>query len=209
MSNTKIIDDIINLYKNSYNINKSQKYIESFFVKILDNIQNSIKVKLLSSGFDIKTDINIFTNKYNSFVYNFMNNINSDSEMNKELTGHNNIYLINNFKKYILFSLLTQKMKNISIIKDIHSELFQNFKLNKILKANTFYLNPHFNIKYVEKLNLQSKQKAELTINRLYTCKKCKKNKTKCNKIQTRSCDEGCTMFINCIECGYKWTMNA
>lgn len=209
MNNTYIINEIIYLFKEYYDINESQQYIESFFTKILNKINNNINIKLLSNGFNIETDSIIFNNNYNSFIYNFMNNINFNSEMNKELQHNNNDFLINNFKKYILFSLLTQKMKNISLIRCIHDELFQNFKLNKILKANTFYLNPYFNMEYVEKINLKSKQKVESTISRLYVCGKCKKNKTKYNKKQTRSCDEGYTIFVNCVECGHKWTMNA
>ena len=71
--------------------------------------------------------------------------------------------------------------------------------------GNSFYLNPNLNIKYVETIELKSKQKVEQTVSRLYTCGKCKKNKTKHTKMQTRSSDEGYTVFINCVECGNKW----
>jgi transcription elongation factor S-II len=39
----------------------------------------------------------------------------------------------------------------------------------------------------------------------LYTCGKCKMNKCSYYQLQTRSCDEPTTTFINCLNCGNTW----
>ena len=41
----------------------------------------------------------------------------------------------------------------------------------------------------------------------LYTCRKCKGNKTTFFEAQIRSADEGSTIFITCIECSANWKM--
>ena len=209
MENSQVVNIISNMYINYYKITDSKKYIEIFFNKILSKIKNNINIKLLLNGLDLTIDSDIFDKKYHSFVYNFMNILDPKSDLYINDTEKNKIYMLHNFKKYIIFSLLVQKIKNFNIIKTIHAQLFKNFALNKIIKAKSEYLNPAMNKLYIENIELRSAQKLELTISRLYTCKKCKNNKTKYNKIQTRSGDEGPTIFIKCVECDNRWAFNA
>ena len=42
----------------------------------------------------------------------------------------------------------------------------------------------------------------------LYKCKRCKSRRCSSYELQTRSADEPCTAFINCLDCGSRWTMN-
>ncbi len=42
----------------------------------------------------------------------------------------------------------------------------------------------------------------------LFTCKRCKKNKCKYFQLQVRSCDEGMTNFITCMNCNNHWKQN-
>ena len=39
----------------------------------------------------------------------------------------------------------------------------------------------------------------------LFTCKRCKKSKTRYWEMQTRSADEPMTIFIRCLNCGKEW----
>ena len=39
----------------------------------------------------------------------------------------------------------------------------------------------------------------------IYQCVKCKKKKTSFIQVQTRSADEGMTVFVKCQHCGFKW----
>ena len=38
-----------------------------------------------------------------------------------------------------------------------------------------------------------------------FTCSKCKSRKTSFYEVQTRSADEGMTLFIACLSCGKRW----
>ena len=39
----------------------------------------------------------------------------------------------------------------------------------------------------------------------MFTCRKCKSKKCTYYELQTRSADEGMTIFITCITCGHRW----
>jgi DNA-directed RNA polymerase subunit M/transcription elongation factor TFIIS len=39
----------------------------------------------------------------------------------------------------------------------------------------------------------------------MFTCKKCKSKKCTYYELQTRSADEACTIFVQCIDCGKQW----
>jgi len=43
----------------------------------------------------------------------------------------------------------------------------------------------------------------------LFTCSKCKSNKCTFYSLQTRSCDEGETIFVTCTNCGKRWKRNS
>ena len=38
-----------------------------------------------------------------------------------------------------------------------------------------------------------------------FTCRKCKQNKCTYYQMQTRSADEPCTTFVQCLNCGQRW----
>jgi transcription elongation factor S-II len=38
-----------------------------------------------------------------------------------------------------------------------------------------------------------------------FICRKCKKERTSFYQMQTRSSDEPMTVFINCLDCGFRW----
>lgn len=40
-----------------------------------------------------------------------------------------------------------------------------------------------------------------------FVCKKCRGRNCQVHEAQTRSCDEATTIFLNCIDCGNRWTM--
>ena len=205
MEQLPIIKNITKLFIDYGYTNYSDRNVEIFFNILLNNIEKNIGAKLLSHGCNMKETEQIFDKKYNIFIYNFMNNLDPKSKLNENLSENYKYYLINNLKKYILFILLISRLKSISILKKIYIELFDDFNIKKILHGNIFYLNPYLNTKYIKEIELKSEQKIEHTISRLYTCYKCKKNKTKYTRMQTRSSDEGYTIFINCVECGNKW----
>ena len=56
----------------------------------------------------------------------------------------------------------------------------------------------------IEKFNKLKLEKA----NSIYTCGKCKQNKVEYKQVQTRSADEGMSVFCTCLNCGNKWRMS-
>lgn len=41
----------------------------------------------------------------------------------------------------------------------------------------------------------------------IFVCRKCHKNNTVCNQLQTRSGDEGMTVFVECLSCNHRWRL--
>jgi DNA-directed RNA polymerase subunit M/transcription elongation factor TFIIS len=39
----------------------------------------------------------------------------------------------------------------------------------------------------------------------VYTCGKCKKNKTSYYELQCKAADEPLTTFVRCLNCGHRW----
>jgi len=54
----------------------------------------------------------------------------------------------------------------------------------------------------LETLMLEGPQEEGST---MFTCKRCKKSKTRYWEMQTRSADEPMTIFIRCLNCGKEW----
>lgn len=198
------IIDIMDIYKDAKLINDNHKFLLNILHNLFNEINNNICMTIITETIE-HTDKSVLekmiTNKYNNFVYNFMNNINPKSTINIKI---NDTYLLHNLYKYFKFILIFSKLKKNTRI-NLNNKLFNNFNIYKIVKGNINYLNPTINKSYIDEIELKSNQKIEKTISRLYTCRKCKQNKTKYTRMQTRSSDEGYTMFINCIECGHKW----
>ena len=70
---------------------------------------------------------------------------------------------------------------------------------------NSEQLNPYINKPYKQKLMLREQQTIKIKTSKMYTCPQCKKNDAKYWKMQTRSGDEGYTIFVNCQLCGFRW----
>jgi DNA-directed RNA polymerase subunit M/transcription elongation factor TFIIS len=76
----------------------------------------------------------------------------------------------------------------------------------KILgKMTSLELNPHINRVIVEELKTRGEQEIKLKYSTMHKCDTCGAKKTKEREIQTRSLDEGKTLFIECMQCGSTW----
>lgn len=54
-------------------------------------------------------------------------------------------------------------------------------------------------------MEIKSAEQLKPASTSIYTCGKCKKNECTYYEQQTRSADEGTTLFITCLHCGHKW----
>ncbi len=74
-----------------------------------------------------------------------------------------------------------------------------------ISKLDNKDLSPHHNMKLLEELNIRLNQKVTLKTSTLYRCRQCGRKETTVRSAQMRSLDEGETIIISCVFCGYKW----
>lgn len=81
--------------------------------------------------------------------------------------------------------------------------------LKTIASLSALDLNPAINRPYIEELERRGQEKIDIKFSTMYLCDKCKKRKTKERELQTRSGDEGGTLFIECLHCGYVWKQNS
>ena len=71
-------------------------------------------------------------------------------------------------------------------------------------------LNPIFWANWIENEHKRRDAMTELKRGQetdMFTCGKCKKNKTSYYEMQTRSADEPMTIFVQCLTCGNRWKM--
>lgn len=64
---------------------------------------------------------------------------------------------------------------------------------------------PHANKEIRDDIELRKRQKIEKNVSLLYTCSKCRHNRTTVEIVQTRALDEGTTKKITCSNCGFRW----
>lgn len=72
-------------------------------------------------------------------------------------------------------------------------------------KMSPSELNPHINKDIIEQLKIRGEQVVKIKYSTMYKCDKCGAKKAKEREIQTRSLDEGKTLFIECVQCGHTW----
>lgn len=75
----------------------------------------------------------------------------------------------------------------------------------KVSKLANEDLSPCHNNQLIETLNTRRNQCTTLKTSTLYRCKKCNKKETTVRSVQMRSLDEGESIVVNCVFCGYKW----
>lgn len=164
-------------------------------------------------------------NKYNTGAYwenpqfiEIYSNIGYNIKINLDITSSININLSDDIKSYLISHVYY------FIIKAYIGSLFKKYKtklnsvlINKIidyiphvnpLKLGYFSsleLNPYINQIYIDELKSRIEQKVEIKYSTMYKCSQCGANKTHQREIQTRSGDEGGTLFITCLNCNHTW----
>ncbi len=78
---------------------------------------------------------------------------------------------------------------------------------NKVSKLDNKDLSPKRNEKLLEALSSRMNQKMSVKTSTLYRCRQCGRKETTVRSAQMRSLDEGETLIIKCVWCGYKWFM--
>lgn len=77
--------------------------------------------------------------------------------------------------------------------------------LKRIGYMGSYELNPHINQPILDEIQLRAAQGVEVKTTNIYFCTQCKQRKTTSHRGQTRSGDEGYTIFVECHVCGHSW----
>lgn len=113
----------------------------------------------------------------------------------------------------LINELYIAKIRNISQVLALNPELLLNYsdKLTDLVTASPHELVP---LKWDDFLKRKEAETGELvngltqvSESTLYTCGRCKKNRTTYSEMQTRSADEGMTLKIRCLNCGKRWNI--
>ena len=191
----------------------------SLKIKLVKLIESGI----LNSAIDKSRERNIqtywdnenFIELYSNIGYTIKFNIDIESSINKNKENKVRTYLIENLYNYILIyylKMIYKKNQNKTILHILPDKLFQmilsyiNFiDPKKIGYMSDIELNPFINQIYIDELNIRCQQTVKVKFSSMYTCNQCGSKKSRQREIQTRSGDEGGTLFINCLNCGHIW----
>jgi len=153
-------------------------------------------------------DINDFVNIYSNIGYHIKINLDPDSSINIGQVDKIKYYLITLLYNYTLLNSLEKLSfwKNLpDVIKNKIKSEFPIIDPMILGKQNFQVLNPYLNQHILEEIKLKSEQVMHVKFSRMYKCNKCGESKTHMRELQTRSGDEGGTLFISCIVCGSTW----
>lgn len=179
---------------------------ESDILKITDIIENSCN----NANIDIAYSRNMrsvwennkFVQQYSNILYKILTNIDPASNVNKTAKSRLVITKIYNY-------WFIKKLKKIApdSVLEIVKKFYPSLDIKKIGYMTSNELNPEINKKYIKELELRNKQAISVKTTKMYKCPFCQARDAKYYRKQTRSGDEGYTLFINCIQCNQSWTM--
>jgi DNA-directed RNA polymerase subunit M/transcription elongation factor TFIIS len=155
-----------------------------------------------------------FLAQYASLGYTIKINIDVNSSINKNKSPEINSYAvsrINNYFKILYFRYLMNTFyqhNNILTLPGIFQQIIAAipyFELRKVGSLSASDINPHINVPYISQLDMRAKQSTVIKYSTMYKCL-CGESKTHIYELQTRSFDEGATIFVRCISCCKVWT---
>jgi DNA-directed RNA polymerase subunit M/transcription elongation factor TFIIS len=78
--------------------------------------------------------------------------------------------------------------------------------LMEVANMSSKQLCPEKYIKIDEKVNLRNAVETKVKYSEMYTCRKCKQNRTICERVYARSWDEGICIKVTCVYCSHSWS---
>lgn len=152
-----------------------------------------------------------FVEQYSNIVYTVLINIDPKSSVNQDrppippsdtsdVSEGSDVLLIHRILISSVLSCLSLPQSSIDILTKI-----SGIDLSKIGYMSSIEFNPHINQHILDEIETRSAQVVNVKTTEMYLCEKCKQRKTKYWKAQTRSGDEGYTIFIECQVCGHEW----
>lgn len=187
----KSIDLLIDILENDTQASElGQEIIDELSQKIESSCNNANIDLAKQRHIPIYWDNQTFYEQYSSIVFRVLMNIDPNSSINK--------YKSPEIGRYCISQII--KCGNALIWKTDPP-----FDLNRIGYLMEDELNPHINQPYKDQIKIRSEQIITYKTTKMYQCPQCKKNDAKERRNQTRSSDEGYTIFLTCQICDYRW----
>jgi DNA-directed RNA polymerase subunit M/transcription elongation factor TFIIS len=150
-----------------------------------------------------------FIAQYSSIGHDIKINLDPVSSINLKQKEESKNYAIKCVNNYILSKLLLLLLVEQNGLLDevgmyilpIIRKYMSVINPKNIAKLSPSELNPKINEPYIEHLKIRSEQTIKPTTSSLYVCR-CGCKQTMIYELQTRSLDEGGTVFAKCINCG-------
>lgn len=163
-----------------------------------------------------------FVAQYASIGYTIAANLDTQSSVNRGQPEEIQNYTISRVYNYYLKKLMKAHGMSKPVLKCVfvnagvqHRSEGSHFERNHripyfnplgLAKLGSHELNALINKSYVDQLRIRNQQNIEKKYSRMYKCSACGENKTEVYELQTCSGDEGGTLFVNCVNCGKRWT---
>jgi DNA-directed RNA polymerase subunit M/transcription elongation factor TFIIS len=176
------------------------------------SVYNSAIDKAKEKGIPTNWDKDNFVAQYSSIGYTLKINLDITSSVNRDKEEEVKEYVASRLFNYIVLQYAYVLVRHLGWLEEPH--LAKTWET--VLNYSTYFdprrvggysaqeLNPLINSDYVKTLVLRTQQETKVKTSSMYLCV-CGERKTICYEIQTRSLDEGGTLFIKCVCCGKVW----
>ena len=173
-----------------------------------------IERSILNASIDKATERNIpkywdnqeFIDQYSNIGYMIKMNISISSSILRDQPDYIKFYAVQKVYNYVLKKYLEETP--LKKIPKTALEKLPTIDITKIGYMNSQELNPHISKSIRDEIKLREKEKIILKYSTLYKCYRCNERKTNVREVQKRRGDEGSTLEITCLECGYQWNFN-
>jgi DNA-directed RNA polymerase subunit M/transcription elongation factor TFIIS len=185
----KARDRNIPVYWNSDNFIEQYSNI-GYHVKINLDVNSSILINK-----DDKTRYYLISRLCNSVIVNYLQELHNKYVSWKE-------------EKKILTSNIVPEKSFLNLPPGIFGKILEFVPVinpKNVGYMNPLEFNPYINQVYIDELITREKQTIKIKFSKMYTCSQCGNKKTQMRELQTRSGDEGGTLFIKCIVCQHTW----
>lgn len=144
-----------------------------------------------------------FVAQYTSLGYTLKMNIDINSSVNQHRPQFIREYVASRIYAWFTIKYLQFLVKSINPrVMQCICAYIPHFDPKKLGSMPAQELNPLINEPYVLRLQIRAEQSTKIKYSKMYSCYNCGEKKTKVYELQTRSLDEGGTLFIECLVCG-------
>jgi Transcription factor S-II (TFIIS) len=191
-----------------------QKYQESLVRRLERGCHNANIKKAHKNHTPNYWDNEQFVEQYETICYNAKVNLDPKSSVN-EACGEDGTYLASAIYHTMLLTYLVDrfaegfKQTYLDLLGPaILFEIFENIVSIQPIDVgglNSIDMNPSISKKYIEEIALRENQTIKKKYTTVYPCPSHGHRMANYREVQTRSGDEGSTLFLTCLQCGIRW----